>query len=75
METIVKYYKNSNTGDLIKSQTVVISSIKGIPVHWYRDGKSIGENLELPSGYVEVNEKKFNRESKNAKKISANIEK
>ena len=67
METTYKYYKNSNTGDLIKSQTIKSETIKSIPVYWYRGKEAIGENLELPKGYVEVSEKKYNREIKRKK--------
>ncbi len=58
-----KYYKNSNTGDLIKSQSFVNTLIKHSPVYWYRNNKSIGENLNIV-GYVEISEKKYNRELK-----------
>jgi len=63
MKIVYKYFKNSNTGDLIKMQTVTETKIHGFHVYWYRDGKSIGEDLQ-PIGYVEITEKKFNRESK-----------
>lgn len=63
MKIVYKYFKNSNTGDLIKSQTVTETNIKGFPVYWYRNGIGIGEDL-TPVGYVEITEKKFKRESK-----------
>lgn len=62
-----KYYKNSNTGDLITSQRFVGYSFE-IPVYWYRNNKLIGENLNIV-GYVEISEKKYNRELKNLIKL------
>jgi len=66
MSAVYKYYKNSNTGDLIRCQTFPQSeySIK-FPTYWYRGNEPIGENLK-PVGYVEVSKKKYDRESKKA---------
>lgn len=57
MKTIYKYFKNSNTGDLIKSQEFTETNITGIPIYFYRNNKSI----DTPSlkGYVEISEKKY----------------
>jgi len=61
MTTTYKYYKNSNTGELIKSQEFTETTIKGIPVYWYDSkGVPIGENLS-PVGFVEISERKFNK--------------
>jgi hypothetical protein len=61
MKTIVKYWKNSNTGELVKSQEFTETSITGIPIYFYDiEGKSIGENLDL-KGFVEIKEKKFKK--------------
>lgn len=67
MKVTYKHWKNSNTGHLLKTQEFTETDITGIPVYFYdADGKKCGENLELV-GYVEVSEKKFNRESKKLK--------
>jgi hypothetical protein len=61
MKTIIKFYKNSNTGELIKSQEFTETDIKGIPIYFYNtEGKCIGENLSL-EGFVEIKEKKFKK--------------
>jgi hypothetical protein len=61
MKTIIKYWKNSNTGELLKSQEFIETSIKNIPIYFYNvDGKSVGENLDL-KGFVEIKEKKFKK--------------
>ena len=58
MKTILKYWKNSNTGELVKSQEFTETSID-FPNYFYdTEGKSIGENLDL-KGFVEIKEKKF----------------
>jgi len=59
MITTYKYYKNSNTGDIIKSQEFTETQIKGIPIYYYRNNESI-ETPDL-TGYVEISEKKYNR--------------
>lgn len=61
MATVHKYFKNSNTGDLIMSQSFTDTVIK-FPVYWYRGHKCIGEDLKF-EGYVEVSEKKYNRDN------------
>lgn len=63
MVTTYKYFKNSNTGDLLMSQEFTSTIIKNMPVNWYRGKEKVGENLKL-IGYVEISEKKYNRLSK-----------
>lgn len=64
MITNYKYFKNSNTGELIKKQWFECSTIKNIPEYYYDiHGKCVGENIDL-KGFVEISEKKFLRESK-----------
>jgi hypothetical protein len=61
MKVIIKFYKNSNTGELIKSQQFTETGITGIPVYFYNiEGKCVGENLTL-EGFVEIKEKKFKK--------------
>ena len=61
MKTIYKYYKNSNTGEVMKSQEFTETKIKGIPTYFYGlDGKVIGENLDT-NGFVEISENKWKR--------------
>jgi hypothetical protein len=60
MKTIKKFYKNSNTGELIKSQEFTETLIK-FPVNFYdAEGNKVGENLTL-EGFVEIKEKKFKK--------------
>lgn len=67
MKTIYNYYKNSNTGELLKSQTFTETQIKGLPVNFYNvNSEKVGENLSLV-GFVPISEKKFNREVKKNK--------
>ena len=63
MTTELKYYKNSNTGDLIMSQKFIGGVIKH-PVYWYRNNKSIGEDLVM-TGYVQISEKSTTERVKN----------
>jgi hypothetical protein len=61
MKTIYTYYKNSNTGEVMKSQEFTETSITGIPIYFYGlDGMGIGENLET-KGFVKISEKKWDR--------------
>lgn len=56
-----KYYKNSNTGEIIFSQYFDIG-IKNIPTYWYDFYSSpIGENINIPDGFIEISEKKYQR--------------
>ena len=59
MKIIYKYYKNSNTGDIIKSQEFTETKIKNIPVYFYRNGREIAY-VDM-DGYVEISERKYNR--------------
>lgn len=58
MKTIYKYWKNSNTGDVIMSQEFTETSID-FPINYYRNNKSI-DTPDL-TGYVEISEKKYRR--------------
>ena len=58
MKTIIKYWKNSNTGELLKTQEFT-ETTKKFPIYFYNiEGKQVGENLDL-KGFVEIKEKKF----------------
>jgi hypothetical protein len=60
MKTLYKFYKNSNNGELIKSQEFTETSIK-FPTNFYDvEGNKVGENLTL-EGFVEIKEKKFKK--------------
>jgi hypothetical protein len=68
MKHIYRYYKNSNTGELIKTHKVTDTPIKGIPVYMYDfNGNPIGENEPIPSGFIEISEKKYNRIKRKSK--------
>ena len=58
MVTQYKYYKNSNTNDIIMSQEYSETNID-FPIDYYRNNQNIG----IPNliGYVEISEKKYNR--------------
>lgn len=61
MKFTTKFWKNSNTGELLKSVETSETSIKGIPIRFYnKDGKGVGDNLTL-KGFVEIKEKKFKK--------------
>lgn len=61
MKIINKFWKNSNTGELIKSQEFKETDIKDMPIYYYNiEGKKVGENLDL-KGFVEIKEKKFKK--------------
>jgi hypothetical protein len=61
MKVITKFYKNSNTGELVKTQQFTETRITGIPIYFYNtEGKRVGENLTL-EGFVEIKEKKFKK--------------
>ena len=61
MKVVTKFYKNSNTGELVKSQEFTETGITGIPIYFYNtEGKCVGENLTL-EGFVEIKEKKFKK--------------
>ena len=68
MKIIYKYYKNSNTGEVIKSKKFTETGITGMPVYFYNlQGELIGENLDV-TGFVEMSEKKYNRLERKIKK-------
>jgi len=58
MKTIYKYWKNSNTGDVIMSQEFTETNID-FPINYYRNNESI--NTPDLTGYVEISEKKYRR--------------
>jgi len=61
MKAIYKYYKNSNTGEVMKSQDFSETKIKGMPTYFYGlNNICIGENLDI-NGFVEISEKKWKR--------------
>jgi hypothetical protein len=61
MVTKYTFYKNSNTGEVMKAKEYTDTSIKGIPIYYYDlSGKSIGENLNL-NGFTVMGEKQWNR--------------
>lgn len=64
MKTIYKYWKNSNTDDIIMSQEFTETEID-FPIEYYRPNPNTGTvlNINIPDmiGYVEISEKKYNR--------------
>tara|TARA_R110000787_G_scaffold285651_1_gene401928 strand:+ start:818 stop:1018 length:201 start_codon:yes stop_codon:yes gene_type:complete len=65
MKTLYKYYKNSNTNDLVMSQEFTETRIKQ-PILFYRDKKSIDYPNLL--GYVQLSKRKFERYTRKYKK-------
>ena len=62
MTTEYKFYKNSNTGQLIKEQ-IFSSKILKFPNYFYdRNGNRILTKYVNLTGFVEIKEKKFKRE-------------
>ncbi len=62
-----EYFKNSNTGVMIKKETITETRIKGLPDFYYDiNGKAIG-SPDL-TGFVPISEKKFLRERNKSKK-------
>lgn len=69
MKTIYRHYKNSNTGEAMKSQEFTETKITGIPIYFYSlDGSKIGENLDT-TGFVEISEKKWERLKRKANSL------
>ncbi|MBP9793311.1 MAG: hypothetical protein KBC56_04865 [Flavobacterium sp.] len=66
MKTILTYYKNSNTSELLFTQEFTETDIKGIPVYFYDKNRKKIEPNDL-KGFVKISEKKFNRETKKLK--------
>lgn len=61
MKTVYKYFKSSNTGQMVSSQEFTETDITGIPIYYYDiNGKGIGENLIL-KGFVPISERKFRK--------------
>jgi len=63
MKVELTYFKNSNTGELIFRQRFSEISITGIPDYFYDKNRKSIDRQDL-NGFVEISEKKFNRESK-----------
>ena len=59
MKTILTYYKNSNTNEIVMSQEFTEIQITGIPIYYYRNNKQI-EKPDM-SGYVKISEKHYKR--------------
>lgn len=66
MKTIRTFYKNSNTGELILKQQFTETKIN-FPINYYDYNKNPIESLSL-IGFVEISEKKFDREAKKQNK-------
>jgi hypothetical protein len=62
MITTHTFYKNSNTGELIMKQQFTDTTID-FPIHFYTVNR---KPINTPNliGFVEISEKKFNREAK-----------
>jgi len=58
MVTTYKYFKNSNTGDILMSQEFTEISFY-CPIYYYRNNKQI-DTPDL-TGYVEISKKKYDR--------------
>jgi hypothetical protein len=59
-ESILKYFKNSNTGQLICEQTIESDVIKNIPKYYYDIySRNLGNYFDL-TGFVEIKYKKWN---------------
>ena len=67
MKTILTYYKNSNTGQLVMQQQFSEIPFKS-PDYFYDENKKSIAHPDL-TGFVKISEKKFNRESKKLSKI------
>jgi len=63
MKTVYTYYKNSNTNELIMKQEFTETEIKNIPIYYYNNKRLLIEDPDL-IGFVDISEKKFNRECK-----------
>lgn len=64
MEVIYKYFKNSNTGDVIMKQSFIPSEMKFIisfPDCYYDILNQPINNVPNLKGYVPISEKKYNR--------------
>lgn len=63
MKVELTYFKNSNTGELIFRQRFSETDITEIPDFFYDKNRKSIDRQDL-NGFVEISEKKFNRESK-----------
>jgi hypothetical protein len=63
MITTLTYYKNSNTGELIKKQHFYEISFDAPDCFYNYKGKAIETHSLI--GFVEISEKKFKKEAKN----------
>ena len=70
MKTTYTYLKNSNTGDLITKQEFSETTIKGIPIYYYRDNKSQIDSLSTAPLYKESIEELDKNLKSIAKKIA-----
>lgn len=62
MKTTYTFYKNSNTGEIVKKQHFSEISFYS-PDYYYNWESEIIDNPDL-TGFVEISEKKFNKEVK-----------
>ena len=59
MKTITTYFKNSNTGELIKKQEYTETRID-FPISYYNiHGKELDSDSSIEHGFVEISEKKW----------------
>lgn len=63
MKVELTYFKNSNTGELIFRQRFSETEITGILDYFYDKNRKSIDRQDL-NGFVEISEKKFNREAK-----------
>jgi len=66
MKVIEKYYKNSNTGELVIRKSITDSKIKHPDYFYNKKRQSIEDGKDL-TGFVEIKQKTFNRECKRKK--------
>lgn len=72
--SIIKYFKNSNTGQLICEQTLISDIITNIPINYYDIySRPLGENFNL-TGFVQIKEKKWNLYRTRWDKTKINLE-
>ena len=62
MKVIYKYYKNSNTGEIIMKQIFSETNIK-IPEYYYNWNRREINKPDL-TGFVEISREKFDKEGK-----------
>lgn len=67
MKTVYTHYKNSNTGQMLRSQEFTETTIKAPKYFYNLSGECVGENLVL-DGYVQISEKKWNVAKRKLKK-------